>query len=108
MVVASRVGGYGPYNFVCALSVLFFSAAAAACSLLSRVPRAEPIDSCQGFGRYHPFICLPTPHADPLHSESMCVRVCACVCVLNAFGFSVALMRTLNESPVCNPAWISQ
>lgn len=58
----------------------FFSAAAAACSLLSRVPRAEPIDSCQGFGRYHPFICLPTPHADPLHSESMCVRVCACVC----------------------------
>lgn len=60
--------------------VCAFFSAAAACSLLSRVPRAEPIDSCQGFGRYHPFICLPTPHADPLHSDSMCVRVCACVC----------------------------
>lgn len=85
-------------GLVCA----FFSAAA--CSLLSLVPRAEPIDSCQGFGRYHPFICLPTPHSNPLHCKSMCV----CVCILNAFGFPFSLMRPLNESPVCNPAWISQ
>lgn len=76
VVVGSRVGGYGPYNCVCALSVLFFllllqpAPFSLECRALSPLIHAKDLVVIIRLS-----VC---PHPTPTHSTLI---VCACVCV---------------------------